>query len=71
VNVNQFVLSASLREAEDVMSGEAKIMVSPEQFEAIVILMDEAVPPNARPATYRSAPPKTDMGCLSLSDQPQ
>ena len=44
MNVSQFVLGASLREAEQIIDEETRIVVSPEEYEWLVKLMDEATP---------------------------
>jgi len=44
MNVSQFVLQASLREAEHVIREEAQILVSPQEYDWLVKVMDEAVP---------------------------
>jgi uncharacterized protein (DUF1778 family) len=42
MNVSQFVLQASLREAEEVLSEESRILSSPEEYAWLCKLMDEA-----------------------------
>jgi len=44
MNISQFVLNASLREAESVIDAETRIVVSPEEYDRIAKLMDEAAP---------------------------
>jgi len=44
MNVSQFVLQASLREAEKVIKEETTVIVSAEEFAWIIQMMDEATP---------------------------
>lgn len=44
MNVSQFVLDASLREAQEIIDQESKLIVSPEEYDWLVKLMDEATP---------------------------
>jgi uncharacterized protein (DUF1778 family) len=44
MNVSQFVLQASLREAEQVLKEETHLTVSPEEYEWMARIMDEATP---------------------------
>jgi len=44
MNVSQFVLQASLREAENVIKEEATLTVSPEEYAWMSKAMDEATP---------------------------
>jgi len=44
MNVSQFVLGASLREAENIIDADTRIVVSPDDYEWLVKLMDEAAP---------------------------
>ena len=54
MNVSQFVLGVSLREAEQILEEENRIIVSAEEYEWLVKLMDEAVPaPRLREALRR------------------
>ena len=49
MNVSQFVLGASLREAEDVISEESRIVLSADEYDWLVTLMDDATPPTPKP----------------------
>lgn len=44
MNVSQFVLGASLREAEQIIKDETRIVMSPEEYDWLVQFMDEAKP---------------------------
>jgi uncharacterized protein (DUF1778 family) len=48
MNVSQFVLGASLREAEQIINDETRIMLSAEEYDRLVKLLDEAPTPKAR-----------------------
>ena len=48
MNVSQFVLQASLQEAERVIAEETAIRLTPEQFQWVVELMDAPPPPLSR-----------------------
>lgn len=48
MNVSQFVLQASLREAEQVIEEENRILISPEEHEWLVRVMDEPATPAPR-----------------------
>jgi len=56
MNVSQFVLGASLREAEHVIVEETQIVVSAEEYDWLVKLMDEARPaPRLHEAVHQKA----------------
>jgi len=60
MNVSQFVLQASLREAEKVIHEETILRVSAEEYAWLAKIMDEAVPaPRLREAL--SVPPVWDV----------
>jgi uncharacterized protein (DUF1778 family) len=44
MNVSQFVLDASLREAQEIIDQESRLIVSLEEYDWLVKLMDEAIP---------------------------
>ncbi|AIE83575.1 hypothetical protein OP10G_0207 [Fimbriimonas ginsengisoli Gsoil 348] len=55
MNVSQFVLQASLREAEQVIAAEAVVTVSAEEYRWLASLMDEASPtPHLREALKKT-----------------
>ena len=56
MNVSQFVLQASLREAEHVIREEAQILVSPQEYDWLVKIMDEAVPAPRLREALKQAP---------------
>ena len=56
MNVSQFVLGASLREAEQVIDEETRIVVSPEEYEWLIKLMDEATPAQRLREAFRQKP---------------
>jgi uncharacterized protein (DUF1778 family) len=59
MNVSQFVLQASLREAEQIVREETTVVVSPEEYAWLSRVMDEATPaPRLREALGR--PPVWD-----------
>ena len=43
MNVSQFVLQASLREAEQIIREETLVVVSPTEYAWLVRIMDEAI----------------------------
>ena len=45
MNVSQFVLGASLREAEQIISDESRIVLSPDEYDWLVKYMDEPTTP--------------------------
>lgn len=47
MNVSQFVLGASLREAEQVIHDDTRIVLSPEEYDWLVKFMD--APPTPKP----------------------
>lgn len=49
MNVSQFVLGASLREAEQIINDETRIVLSTEEYTRLVELMDEATPATPKP----------------------
>jgi uncharacterized protein (DUF1778 family) len=49
MNVSQFVLGASLREAEHVVDAETRITVSAEEYDWLIKLMDGATPSTPKP----------------------
>jgi uncharacterized protein (DUF1778 family) len=49
MNISQFVLGASLREAEQIIEEEARVVVSPEEYDWLTILMDESIPADSKP----------------------
>ena len=49
MNVSQFVLGASLREAEQVIHDETRIVLSAEEYTRLAELMDEATSATPRP----------------------
>ncbi|HEY3330009.1 MAG TPA: DUF1778 domain-containing protein [Capsulimonadaceae bacterium] len=51
MNVSQFVLGASLREAEQIINSESTLAVSPEQYDWLVNLMDAPTSPKPALAT--------------------
>lgn len=56
MNVSQFVLQVSLREAERVIRDETQILVSPQEFERLCEIMDKATPaPRLKAALARKA----------------
>jgi uncharacterized protein (DUF1778 family) len=60
MNVSQFVLQVSLREAEQVIAEEAQIVVSTDEYDWIAKIMDEATPaPRLREALNQ--PPAWDV----------
>lgn len=44
MNVSQFVLQASLREAEVVIREESQLVLSAEEYDKLVAILDEATP---------------------------
>lgn len=48
MNVSQFVLQASLQEAERVIAEETIVRLSPEEYQWAIDLMDAPVPPMPR-----------------------
>jgi uncharacterized protein (DUF1778 family) len=48
MNVSQFVLGASLREAEQVVNDESQIVLSAEEYDWLVKFMDEPDAPTTR-----------------------
>ncbi len=48
MNVSQFVLQASLREAQKVIEEENRVLVSPEEIEWLCQVMDEPATPAPR-----------------------
>ncbi len=49
MNVSQFVLGGSLREAEQVINDESRIVLSAEEYDWLVKFMDEATPATSKP----------------------
>ena len=56
MNVSQFVLGASLREAEQVINEETRIVLSAEEYDWLVKFMDEVHPAPRLREAFRQKP---------------
>ena len=56
MNVSQFVLGASLREAEHIVDSETRIVVSPDEYDWLAQLMDTATDAPRLREAFREKP---------------